>query len=370
VQSLVLAKCPNAIEAEHKVNTGDLQNTNQFILRRSIPNRYKHKARLSDSDHLAMFEFLGLLFGCCIRTAVKIPIDVASFVWKAIAHGSLNKRDLLSIDKNFYDLLEGLRSMNQKQFEETFGSPRGVDDGDDDKESDDMTDDDEQQLEMAKKQTELYFTTMLSDKETSVELKPNGNKIRVTFENRLEYIKLCYEARLNEHETLVEAIRRGMDKIVPMDALNVMDWRELEILICGKKEIDVNLLRRHTTYSSPYSASDQHIVWFWEVLSEFNQENRIKFVRFAWAQERLPSDDDEFTLSKTRLQIKQSSLRTANQDSILPKSDTCFFNLELPKYTSKQALRDKLVLAITVTMSMNGDDPGPRGDDMDQFRDY
>ena len=60
-----------------------------------------------------MFEFLGLLFSCCIRTAVKIPLD-ASFVWKAIAHGSLGNRDLLSIDKNFYELLEGLRSMNKR----------------------------------------------------------------------------------------------------------------------------------------------------------------------------------------------------------------------------------------------------------------
>jgi len=373
---------------EHKVNTEDIQNRNKYILRPSIPNSYKHKDRISETEHLKMFEFLGLLFGCCIRTGVRMPLDIAPFVWKAVAHDTLIKRDLLSIDKTFYDLLEGMRNMNKKQFEDTFGDDtdnKNNDDIDDDQEID-IEDDNESDNDdnnnnnednadpedgdhennknnKNKRKQTLFFTTLLSDKETSVDLKPNGNIIRVTFENRLEFIKLCYEARLSEHDTLIDSIRRGIDKIVPIDALNVMNWRELEILICGKKEININLLRRHTNYSSGLSASNQHIQWFWEVLSEFTEENKSKFIRFAWAQERLPSDDDEFIVTHTRLMIKPSSGKTTNQDLLLPKADTCFFNLELPKYSSKQILREKLLLAITMSLSMNGDDPDSRDDD-------
>lgn len=45
-----------------------------------------------------------------------------------------------------------------------------------------------------------------------------------------------------------------------------------------------------------------------------------------------------------------------------PKADTCFFNLMLPAYTTKQILREKLLYAIfTDADSMNGDEIQPDG---------
>ena len=34
--------------------------------------------------------------------------------------------------------------------------------------------------------------------------------------------------------------------------------------------------------------------------------------------------------------IKPASYATNNPDKALPKADTCFFNIELPKYSSKE----------------------------------
>ena len=33
-------------------------------------------------------------------------------------------------------------------------------------------------------------------------------------------------------------------------------------------------------------------------------------------------------------------------DGALPKADTCFFNLELPNYSSKEVMKQRLLLAI------------------------
>jgi hypothetical protein len=44
------------------------------------------------------------------------------------------------------------------------------------------------------------------------------------------------------------------------------------------------------------------------------------FIRFAWAQERLPADDAEFVRSRTRLLIKPSQY--AQPDRALPRADT------------------------------------------------
>jgi other hect domain ubiquitin protein ligase E3 len=92
---------------------------------------------------------------------------------------------------------------------------------------------------------------------------------------------------------------------------------------------------------------------FWNCLEAMDEHQRRLFIRFSWAQERLPLDDAEFHRTHTRLLIKPSPY--ANADAVLPRSDTCFFNLELPNYSSQDVMMQKLLYAITSDSSMNGD---------------
>ena len=92
----------------------------------------------------------------------------------------------------------------------------------------------------------------------------------------------------------------------------------------------------------------------WDILEQFDQPTRRKFIRFAWAQERIPADDAAFVRSHTRLLIKPSPYKTP--DLALPRADTCFFNLELPAYSSKAVMREKLLYAINTAVSMNADE--------------
>lgn len=49
-------------------------------------------------------------------------------------------------------------------------------------------------------------------------------------------------------------------------------------------------------------------------------------------------------------------LKKDNPDKALPKADTCFFNIELPAYSSKEILKERLLLAINLdSVSINGD---------------
>jgi hypothetical protein len=43
-------------------------------------------------------------------------------------------------------------------------------------------------------------------------------------------------------------------------------------------------------------------------------------------------------------------------DNYLPVSHTCFFSIELPKYSSKEVLRRKLLYAIYNCTAIDGDD--------------
>jgi HECT-domain (ubiquitin-transferase) len=50
------------------------------------------------------------------------------------------------------------------------------------------------------------------------------------------------------------------------------------------------------------------------------------------------------------------AMKTSYGDGALPKADTCFFNLELPDYSSKEIMKQRILLAIhTDCDSMNAD---------------
>jgi other hect domain ubiquitin protein ligase E3 len=65
------------------------------------------------------------------------------------------------------------------------------------------------------------------------------------------------------------------------------------------------------------------------------------------------------------------AMKTSHGDGALPKADTCFFNLELPDYSSKEIMRQRILLAIhTDCDSMNAEvDRGDMGADQHHGRD-
>jgi other hect domain ubiquitin protein ligase E3 len=138
-------------------------------------------------------------------------------------------------------------------------------------------------------------------------------------------------------------------------------YNELETWVCGKSTVDIDLLKRHTRYGggdksgAALSEESPLIVWFWEVLSEFTEEEKQKFVKFCWGQQRLPANDEEFERRQTRFMIKPA-MNTKYGENALPKADTCFFNFELPNYKSKENMKKKILLAINTDCdSINAD---------------
>lgn len=57
---------------------------------------------------------------------------------------------------------------------------------------------------------------------------------------------------------------RGFYDVVPAALLTELDVRELEMLVCGLPEIDVDDWRSNTTYRG-CDGSEQAVQWFWEV---------------------------------------------------------------------------------------------------------
>jgi hypothetical protein len=185
---------------------------------------------------------------------------------------------------------------------------------------------------------------MLSDLST-VPLEEGGSEKALNFANRSAYVRKTLKARMKECQAQCDAIKRGICQIIPEALLNMVSYQELEEWIYGKKSIDVELLKRHTEYARGYLETDKEVEWFWEILRGMTQEERRKFIVFCFAQPTIPPNDEEFDRRQLRFLIKAAADRSGGGqgtqvgDQRLPGADTCFFNFELPKYSSKEVMK-------------------------------
>jgi E3 ubiquitin ligase SMURF1/2/E3 ubiquitin-protein ligase HUWE1 len=80
--------------------------------------------------------------------------------------------------------------------------------------------------------------------------------------------------------------------VVPKDALAVFDYQELDLLLSGVPDIDLDDWQRHTRYVGLFKKLGQKhpaVGWFWEVAKGFNQEERARLLQFTTGNARLPA---------------------------------------------------------------------------------
>mmetsp|Transcript_16694 Transcript_16694/g.53294 ORF Transcript_16694/g.53294 Transcript_16694/m.53294 type:complete len:892 (+) Transcript_16694:267-2942(+) len=279
--------CPNGREA-NGVNT----------------EKYMPNPRHTSPFALEMFEFVGRLIGISLRQDAYLPFEIVPAIWRHMVGHPHPWADLREYDKTADSALRAIAEhADAESFEDAY---------------------------------DLHFVAHGSDQRV-VELVPGGANIPVTFENRLRYCSLVRKMRAKECTAATEAIRRGLVAIVPERALQLFTAPELELLVCGDPTVDVALLKQHTTYHG-YNRDDSVCRRFWEVLAQFTDEERSKFIRFAWGRSRLPAPRDwdrPFKLT-----------RKNGSDNQLPLAHTCFFQIELPPYSSKEIMRKRLLTAI------------------------
>jgi E3 ubiquitin-protein ligase HUWE1 len=114
-----------------------------------------------------------------------------------------------------------------------------------------------------------------------VDLIPRGRHVAVTDDNKHEYVRLVAHHRMTAAiRQQIEAFLDGFYELVPPELVSVFSPTELELLICGLPDVDVDELCANTEYHQ-YRATDAMIVWFWDVLRGFNREERALFLQFV-----------------------------------------------------------------------------------------
>ncbi|XP_072941494.1 ubiquitin-protein ligase E3C isoform X3 [Epargyreus clarus] len=173
------------------------------------------------------------------------------------------------------------------------------------------------------------------------ELKPGGANIPVTAENRIEYIHLVADYKLNRQiRPQCTAFKRGLTSVVNGDWLRMFSCKELQLLISGAEvPIDLEDMKKYTQYGGGFYATHPTVQLFWKVVESFTDDQRRQLLKFVTSCSRPP------LLGFKDLQ-PPFCIQSAGASDRLPSSSTCMNLLKLPEFGSEAVLAERLLYAI------------------------
>merc|ERR1711935_958414 len=130
--------------------------------------------------------------------------------------------------------------------------------------------------------------------------------------------------------------------------------QELELLISGLPDIDIDDLKRNTEYVG-YTNTSPVVSNFWRAVESFNREELANLVQFVTGTAKVPLEG--FTALEGMNGPQKFQIHRAypppgmNPADRLPTAHTCFNQLDLPEYASYNQLKDKLKLAFSEASS-------------------
>ncbi|KNE60235.1 hypothetical protein AMAG_05647 [Allomyces macrogynus ATCC 38327] len=271
------------------------------------PNR----ASWVNPEHLHYFKFVGRFIGKAIYDQRLLDCYFTRSFYKHLLGKAVDIRDMEAVDPSYYKSLEWILE----------------------NEINDIMD--------------LTFSVETDDfgKTKVIDLKPDGRNIAVTDENKHEYVRLVVEQRLTlAIRDQIAAFTEGFFDMVPRDLVSIFNEQELELLISGMPEIDVDDWRNNTEYHH-FTASAPVIQWFWRAVRSFDQEHRAKLVQYVTGTSKVPMEGFRALQGSTGVQ-KFQIVRDPGGTHRLPSAHTCFNQLDLPEYESYEKLRTMLLKAV------------------------
>lgn len=270
------------------------------------------------TEHLSYFKFVGRVVGKALFDGQLLDVHFTRSFYKHILGAKVTYHDIEAIDPDYFKNLKWLLENDISDIVDLTFS----------------IDADEEKLI-------LYERNEVTD----YELIPGGRNIRVTEENKQQYVDLVAEHRLTTAiRPQINAFLEGFSELIPRELVSIFHDKELELLISGLPDIDLDDLRANTEYSG-YSPASPVIQWFWEVVQAFSKEDKARLLQFVTGTSKVPLEGFSALQGISGSQKFQIHKAYGSADH-LPSAHTCFNQLDLPEYPSKEHLEERLLLAI------------------------
>uniref|UniRef100_A0A674APX8 HECT and RLD domain containing E3 ubiquitin protein ligase 4 n=1 Tax=Salmo trutta TaxID=8032 RepID=A0A674APX8_SALTR len=145
--------------------------------------------------------------------------------------------------------------------------------------------------------------------------------------------------------SLFESFFAGFHKVCGGKVLELFQPNELQAMVIGNTNYDWKELEKSTEYKGEYWAENPTIKFFWEVFHDLSLEKKKLFLLFLTGSDRIPI----LGMKSLKLVIQP----TGGGEHYLPVAHTCFNLLDLPKYSSRETLQNKLLQAIDHNQGFN-----------------
>ena len=167
----------------------------------------------------------------------------------------------------------------------------------------------------------------------------------VTRANARAYVQAVSQFRLETSVVKeVRALRDGLHELVGAELLEPFSSAEFLLMLNGCEDIDVQEWRVETEYQG-YTAGDEVIGWFWDLVASLTEKERAQLLLFATGTTGVPAGGFSQLRGLGGGGKRFTITRGVNVDA-LPSASTCFNQLKLPPYSSADTLRQKVLIAV------------------------
>jgi len=276
------------------------------------PNSIVQTDEARGISHLDYFKFVGHVVGKALLDDQVIDAHFTRSFYKHMLGQPLTYRDIEGVDPDFF---KNLTWMLENDID-------GV-------------------LDLTFSEENDFF-----GQKSVIELCPNGANIKVTDENKRDYVDAIARHRMTSAiQPQIHAFLEGFWNVLPRVSLQLFSDQELELMISGLPDVDVLDLRANCEYRGGYSATSQVVLWFWEILISMDREQRALLLQFVTGTSKVPVGgfgELQAISGRQKFQIHKAFGDTNR----LPTAHTCFNQLDLPEYNTKEQLRERLFLAM------------------------
>ena len=200
----------------------ELFNVDNALFSRDPKGRYQPNLRSDvNPDHLSYFRFCGRILGLALYHKELIDVSFTPSFLKHLCDIPISYHDFEDTDPQYLSSLQWILDNDITGLELSFSV-----------------------------ESDIFGQLQVLD------LKPDGRSLAVTNENKGEYVQLVTDLKLHRSiQQQIDSFREGLFSIVPRSLIGVFNERELQLLVSGIPEWDVDDWRKYTVYTN-YEADD------------------------------------------------------------------------------------------------------------------
>ena len=176
-----------------------------------------------------------------------------------------------------------------------------------------------------------------------VDLVPDGDCVAVTPANVHRYVELYSQMLMvGPSAPALVAMRDGLREVLRPSLLADLTAEDFRLLLNGTTAVDLALLRRVTIFKKEVDSAEQFNrlkEWFWDIVARMTSEQQHDLCYFWTSSPSLPATKEGFS-AQPLVVVRPPS------DALLPTANTCSARLNIPLYSSKEILEQKLLMAI------------------------